>query len=184
MPDLNLEQAKSPENPVQDVTQRMSPPELNKADSGLRKSEVGIVGVMPDQVPDEARPESSSANGKGWVLVNVEGQAAPEDSTPAETPAGPQEQATVGSTARAVTDSPEPLTPSSPSSGARLKKPSPSSGSSGLSPNASMSPAAKAIVIIDAVDAKKKKSKDSPDSPVKVRRWFSLSREESVGSFR
>lgn len=69
-----------PDTPIQEVSSRVSSPELNRADSTLRKSEAAVVDVLvhsPPPVPrlgrDMRKDSSSSGTGQGWVLVNFDG---------------------------------------------------------------------------------------------------------------
>lgn len=149
--EIAMDNDKHLDGPVQEVTQRVASPEMNRVSSDIRRSEVGIVETSSDQ--DNSGPTGPETNGKGWVLVNVEGKAPPSpDSSPAPPSAG-------------VTDSPESTSGKSPA----VEEPD-----NGVHLNATMSPAAKAIVIIDAVDAKKSKSADSSQSPSRLKRLLSL----------
>lgn len=159
--DLRLEHDTSLENPLQNVTERQNPG-LNQADPTVRKSEAALVEMAPEQPHADQMPLSpASEQGKGWVVVDVEGQEPSNDK--------------IVSSPSNISENP-PLSPVNPSDVS-----SPLSGTPGAaSPNVSMSPAAKAIVIIDAVDAKKKSK--SSDSFPKPKRWFSLSRKDKVSA--
>ena len=150
---------------------RVASPEITDPDQHARQSEAGLMGMIPNEgsaVPrlntevGRTREESTtSGSGQGWVLVNVEGK-----------------QSATG----AATESPEPMHGGQGSEFSGSTDPSPQQTNKPTSENASMSPAAKAIVIIDAVDAKSKQKKEPP-STSRVRRFFSLSRKDSVRSF-
>ncbi|KAJ7630649.1 hypothetical protein FB45DRAFT_1151408 [Roridomyces roridus] len=85
------EQAEPVRTPdVQEVFQRVDSPDLQAADVALRKSEAGLVGLIAATQGQNAQPESNE--GKGWVVVDVEGQgqgslvSSPGPVTPASPP--------------------------------------------------------------------------------------------------
>ncbi|KAJ7456690.1 hypothetical protein FB451DRAFT_1276856 [Mycena latifolia] len=154
----------TPTPDVQQVVQRVASPDLQAGDLALRKSEAGLVGLIAASENQEA---SEASEGKGWVVVDVEGRgddAPKDDSIP-------------------IVASPEPQTPASPSSPSATKSKESFQSESGT-PIQSVSPAAKAIAIVDAIEAKNKsasKAKSpSTGAPSGIRRkLFSLNRKNS-----
>jgi hypothetical protein len=144
------------------VFQRVASPDLQAADLALRKSEAGLVGLIAASENPEVVASSQEANeGKGWVVVDIEGK-----------PDAPKEEEIP------MVASPEPQTPTSPSA---LSKSHEGSKSPGMS--TPISHAAKAIAAVDAIEAKNKSSskssKASTDSPSGIRKFFSIGRKNS-----
>ncbi|KAJ7462686.1 hypothetical protein B0H11DRAFT_2053825 [Mycena galericulata] len=150
--DSVLEQNHTPTPGVQDVTQRVASPDVQSADLALRKSEAGLVGLIA------ASENRDASEGKGWVVVDVEGQGGgKEEDLP-------------------IVSSPEPQSPSSPAVQPKSTKDS-SQSSSGTPVQSPVSHAAKAIAIVDAIEAKNKsgsKAKSpTTDSPSGIKKFFS-----------
>jgi len=166
---VNIQQGRSPQRSLHDVDARVRSPELvHDHDNAQRKSEAGLVGVIPppsqtppspavassptkdtsgkDGAPLGSPTKSRGAKGNGWVLVNVEGKSTPEDSNTQQN-AAPKENTSVGP--------------------------------KNVREGASMSPAAKAIVMIDAKEAKEaKEAKAKAKSGSGLRRLLSFSRSD------
>ncbi|KAJ7597209.1 hypothetical protein C8J56DRAFT_817590 [Mycena floridula] len=167
LPDVALDQAMHPDSPVQHepvqaVFQRVASPELNTVDSNLRKSEVAEI-MSPTETNAEA-----PLNGKGWVLVTVEGKPALTDSSTV----APESEVSIQPT---VTESPQPISPPEPIPESSASPDEPAE----IHPNASNAAAAKAIVIVDAVEAKRTKSPSEDQSPSRIKRLLSLSSSET-----
>lgn len=174
-----LDQDKHPEQPLHELNDRVASPEITSPQTVRRQSEAGVLGHMPDPEP----PSSKGKEKEGWVLVNVEGQSASSPEPGAE---GEQRQGSSNSgTTQVLSQSPEPLSPSSPAT-TRLAESSPilgpPIGQQPSNPQGTMSPAAKAIVILDAVDQKQqaKSKKNKSGSSSRIKRFFSLSKKDSV----
>ncbi|KAF7339907.1 hypothetical protein MVEN_01908000 [Mycena venus] len=150
---------------VQQVVQRVASPDLQAADLALRKSEAGLVGL----IAASENPEPSEGNeGKGWVVVDVEGKGDDGLASKIESPP--------------LVASPEPQSPASPT--LQTKPTKDSSRSEGTPGTASPHPVAKAIAVVDAIEAKNKSgsksSKPSTDSsPSGIRKFFSIGRKNS-----
>ncbi|KAJ6574806.1 hypothetical protein B0H19DRAFT_1254458 [Mycena capillaripes] len=163
-PEPIQEQYDGPTPDVQEVAQRVASPDLQAADLALRKSEAGLVGLIAATENPEvtSNPEISkspeASEGKGWVVVDVEGSA----DAPKQGNSPP------------VVASPEPLTPTSPM---MPTKSSTKSGGSGTPVHTPIPPTAKAIAVVDAIEAKNKSA--SSDSPSGIRKLFSLGRKHS-----
>ncbi|KAJ6627229.1 hypothetical protein B0H10DRAFT_1996145 [Mycena sp. CBHHK59/15] len=149
-PQTVMEHPVVPTPDLQQVSQRVVSPDLREADLELRKSEAGLVGLIA------ASENQDESQGKGWVVVDVEGRG--DDAS------------------KTVSQSPDPQTPSSP-----LAK---TDGSPRKSPALPVPPAAKAIAIVDAIEAKNKsasksksKSNDAPRSGIK--KFFPIRRKDS-----
>ncbi|CAK5264754.1 unnamed protein product [Mycena citricolor] len=74
--------------PTPDVQQvpRVNSPDVQSPDVTLRKSEAGLVGL----IAASETPPVPADGGKGWVLVDIDGQPGPGDSSPvAPSPATP-----------------------------------------------------------------------------------------------
>ncbi|KAF8213383.1 hypothetical protein K438DRAFT_1803883 [Mycena galopus ATCC 62051] len=152
-----FEEHDGPTPDVQDVAHRVESPDLQAADLALRKSEAGLVGLIA------ATDNPEATEGKGWVVVDVEGQGGESVPRPEDT----------------VVASPEPLSPASPSVLPTSKKDSSGSGRSGAA-----SPSG-AIAAVDAIEAKNKSSskssKPSNDSSSSgIRKFFSTRRKNSA----
>jgi hypothetical protein len=167
-----------PETPIHEVGSRVSSPELNRPDSGLRKSEAAVVGMIVNSVPsppplprpghDKRKDSLSSGTGQGWVLVNVDGMVPP---SPVEASAARDTRA------RAVSRSPQPR---SPTSWNGLDK-----GDTDIA----KSPGARAMVIVDGMNVNKKSKSKSKSAAVGLNEsslrkpLFSLGRKNSVSIF-
>ncbi|KAJ7783453.1 hypothetical protein DFH07DRAFT_873355 [Mycena maculata] len=149
---LGEEEEEGPLTPnVQEVNRRVGSPDIQSADLALRKSEAGLVGLIA------ASENRDPSEGKGWVVVDVEGQGgAKEEEVP-------------------VVASPEPQTPASPKSTAQ--------SGNGTPVQSPVSHAAKAIAIVDAIEAKNRSGSNakspSTDAPSGIKKFFSMSRKDS-----
>ncbi|KAJ7293279.1 hypothetical protein C8J57DRAFT_1210877 [Mycena rebaudengoi] len=104
------------------------------------------------QTPDATESQDpDQAQGKGWVVVDVEGKG---------------DEATKDFVSPVISQSPEPLTPASP-----VAKP--------FRTTPTISPAAKAIAIVDAIEAKNKSKSPSSETPSGIKKFFSMSRKHS-----
>ncbi|KAJ7666417.1 hypothetical protein B0H17DRAFT_1089730 [Mycena rosella] len=144
---------------VQEVTHRVASPDFQAGDLALRKSEAGLVGLIAASENQNQEP-SDASEGKGWVVIDVEGKG-DEESAP-------------------MVVSPEPQTPATPV----RSKDSLQSGSS-TPGQQTVSPAAKAIALVDAIEAKNKSgskakapSSDAPSGGLR-RKLFSIGRKNS-----
>ncbi|KAJ6604344.1 hypothetical protein DFH09DRAFT_306558 [Mycena vulgaris] len=159
-----LEQDNSPTPNVQEVSHRVQSPDFQAADLALRKSEAGLVGLIAASENQGAGEVGEVGEGKGWVVVDVEGKGDAAEATP-------------------QLASPEPQSPTPPSAASPSAAKSNDSLKSGtMSPP--VSHAAKAIAIVDAIEAKNKtgsKAKSpSTDAPSGLRKkLFSIGRKNS-----
>ncbi len=162
--DINLDQSAQPEHAIQEVVERVASPTLSEPDMP-RKSEAGLIGMV-SSTNRKGKEKDTSGHGQGWVMVNVE--APPSAAAEVKDVLAPAEDVTNSQS----TDTAESSLKAADGEDITRQR---------SSPKASMSPAAKAIVIIDAVDQKHKKSKsEQVQSPSRIRRFFSLSRKDSV----
>ncbi|PPQ71754.1 hypothetical protein CVT26_007595 [Gymnopilus dilepis] len=157
------EEKKNDTTPIHELGSRFDAPQVVRPDVPLRKSEAALVGIIhstspppPVPSPDKSAERSSSAGGQGWVLVSVDnGKQSP---APPDVPEAKEQQSPPSST---------PVTTASP----KLSK----------EPQYEQaSPTAKAIVIIDALDSKNRSPRSIGQSSSGVRRFFSLSKKNSV----
>ncbi|KAI0274701.1 hypothetical protein BC834DRAFT_965198 [Gloeopeniophorella convolvens] len=130
--------------------------------------------------PDPKKSTSPKVPAEGWVLVNVGQPSTPHNGDPPT--ASPSSNRKQPGPVTASSSPKPPMTRSPPSTGLRpTPTRSPASNSHLKSPSnpnpSSMSPAAKAIVIIDAMESKRKVTNEGSSSG--LRRFFSLSRQES-----
>jgi hypothetical protein len=156
---------KTPDKQEADV--RIKSPQLVVQQTGARKSEAGLVGVMPEK----EKPNKLKRASDGWVMVNVEGQDIPISKG--------QKQETdfhVGHKRGSASE---------PAIYARMKTSPPerkpvNESTSRAHLNGTMPPAAKAIAIIDAVSAKEKDREEASSSsqPPAFKRLLSISRKE------
>ncbi|KAJ6519529.1 hypothetical protein C8R45DRAFT_918531 [Mycena sanguinolenta] len=151
-PIFEEEQEALPTPDVQNVAHRVSSPELQEGDLELRKSEAGLVGLIA------ATENQEPSEGKGWVVVDVEGKGT-------DIAAAPVAKDT-------LVASPEPQSPASPSMGGTASPP----------PH----PVAKAIAAVDAMEAKNKSGTKSPaskpsadSSPSGIRKFFSSRKKKN-----
>jgi len=155
--DIQLDQDKEPEEPVQDV--RVASPEVMNGE--IRQSEAGLIVTAaapppPSEAQEREMPENqeqrqtTASSGQGWVMVNVEQPPLSDDTPPVPETAAVQDTVPSVNTENKVSDA-----------------------------SSSVPPAAKAIVIVDAIESKKPKSKD-PQSSSRIRRFLSLTRRDSV----
>lgn len=193
---------KGPSTPLHNVLSRVDSPELTH--QALRKSEAGLVGMIPEPasslpvpVPKGKGKEGAvggvSGSGSGWVLVNIDGnnQMPP--------PAAHKGGAQTGGLNSGIAVASKPTEPPSAKEAAftalKTGVPSPTAEDRArskvggkLAEKASMSPAAKALVIIDAVESHKPKSKskaksgDGEGSASGLRRLFSSRKANSNSS--
>ncbi|KAF8973732.1 hypothetical protein BDZ97DRAFT_1776521 [Flammula alnicola] len=167
--------------PIHEMISCVESPEIVGPDTGLRKSEAALVGIIQSTSPAPPLPQRQNSQrkesqnsvpngGQGWVLVNVENSSnpSPVDAVLAEATNARSLEAGSSST---------PFAKSSSNSSAAGPPP--------LALDQSPSPAAKAIVIIDAMESKHKKSqstansKESSEGRSGVRRFFSLNKKHS-----
>ncbi|KAJ7786001.1 hypothetical protein B0H16DRAFT_1876102 [Mycena metata] len=154
------EEQDGPTPDVQSVSHRVQSPDLQAADLALRKSEAGLVGLIAASETKDSTGEAGG-EGKGWVVVDVEGKGGDTQSSPIIT--------------SPIVASPVPQSPTSPPSTSKK-----STGSGTMSPSQQVSPAAKAIAIVDAIEAKQAKSTSSSDGPSGIKKLFSLGRKDSM----
>ncbi|KAK0208581.1 hypothetical protein DFS33DRAFT_1253036 [Desarmillaria ectypa] len=158
------------EQPIQDVSHRIASPVFSEPDEELRKSEAGIVGCMSPSpsVSPNGKEKNNKSGKQGWVLVNVEGGSASSPMAATHIDRQLDETGSHGSWHAAQQGSND----------AGMTMP--------ISGKPTTSPAA-AIAIIDAVEAKHKhkttfgKGDIVSESPSRIKRFFSLSRKDSVG---
>ncbi|KAJ3516791.1 hypothetical protein NLJ89_g910 [Agrocybe chaxingu] len=163
--------------PIYELDSRIESPAITQPDMALRKSEAALVDIIqstssppppvPAMPPTERKDTSASTpGGQGWVLVNVDSNAASGIAQQTATNSEPQ-----------ATSSPEGPIPGSPKPNGVAKPSTPVPEQA--------SPAAKAIVIVDAMESKHKKSQSASASKNKeegssgLKRFFSLSRKNS-----
>ncbi|KAG7450341.1 uncharacterized protein BT62DRAFT_506386 [Guyanagaster necrorhizus] len=158
------------EQPIQDVPHRIASPVLSEPDEELRKSEAGMVGCISPPVTAKGKEKDNKSGKQGWVLVSVEGGSASSPIAAAQADRQLDETGSQGLR--------HPAQQGSNDADMTL----PTSGKA-------TSAAAKAIVIIDAVETKHKhkttfgKGDMVSESPSRIKRFFSLSRKDSVRVF-
>jgi len=166
----------SSSTPIYQNNYRTEAPAMITPDMSLSKSEAALIGMIASTSHVPSIPESdksrtkesqpSLGSGRGWVLVNVEGNTARPES------AGPSDTSTSQSHELQRFNSPSSRGFSAPTS---------TSKSPALE---QASPAAKAIVIIDAMDSKQKKRstmqpKENGEGNTGLKRFFSLNKKNS-----
>jgi hypothetical protein len=159
---LNLDQHKEP-GPVRDVASRVDSPELRAADERPRKSEAGVVGMIPPPPRSPSTPLLPQKH-EGWVLVNVEGKKCPEEQC--------------SENEHAIVRSPGVVRENGSANRRNIDK---------TSVEQVTMPAAKAIVMIDALDAKAKAKPGSGSDVIEekgasAKNLFSMNRKTPVSS--
>ncbi|KAF6766363.1 hypothetical protein DFP72DRAFT_866284 [Ephemerocybe angulata] len=186
--------------PIHETLSRVESPEVVRPNTSLRRSEAVVYGMMaassppplphlppeshpppvsmlqtervPSRTSEKSKKEGGGVAGQGWVLVNVEGSAAPS----------PRPDAGAGS-----------IGTGRPSTSSQRGGPIPAhERNAPLTPEVVRSPprdetplAAKAIVVVDAIDSRHKKNraasanKEIAEGGSGVRRFFSLNRKNS-----